>query len=166
MNKTKKNDVRQATANNAANGESQDVVMVEATHQDSANNETPIHCHFSPTNAGANNGANSANDEAPILCQVIPPSAGANNDSNNGANNGASNGSNNGSNNGANSGSTDDTHGEDGAEDDVGGPNEEDAELMDEDTRTFGGCKIVETSSGCNISNCIFKGSARLHGTH
>ena len=97
------NDVHQATANNAANRESQDVGMVEATHQDSANNETPIHCHFFPTNAGAINGADPANDEAPIFCQVIPPSASAND----------------GANNGANSGSTDDTHGEEGAEDDI-----------------------------------------------
>ena len=31
------------------------------------------------------------------------------------------------------------------------GPNEEDVELMDEDTRTFGGCKIVETCSALNL---------------
>ena len=38
------------------------------------------------------------------------------------------------------------------------GPNEEDVELMDEDTRTFGGCKIVET---CSLMDATFPTTER-----
>lgn len=84
--KNKKNDVHQATANNAT-GDSQDVVMDEATHQDSAN-DTQNDVHQATANNAANRESqdvgmveathqDSANNETPIHCHFFPTNAGA-----------------------------------------------------------------------------------------
>lgn len=84
--KNKWNDVHQAAGYNAT-GDSQDVVMDEATHQDSAN-DTQNDVHQATANNAANRESqdvgmveathqDSANNETPIHCHFFPTNAGA-----------------------------------------------------------------------------------------